>query len=112
MTTAGRHKPTRRLPALLAGLSGITFFAIAISQSGCSHPATQAECEAILRKTAELTLKEQTSDPAVIEERIAAYERAHGEKAISKCVGRAISKRALECVQKADSEDKVNGCFR
>ncbi len=86
--------------------------AIAISQSGCSHPATQAECEAILRKTAELTLKEQTSDPAVIEERIAAYERAYGEKAISKCIGRAISQRALDCVQKADSEDKVNGCFR
>lgn len=87
-------------------------FGLGIFLNGCSHPASQAECESILRKTAELTLKEQTSDPEVIEERIAAYERAYGEKVISKCVGRAITKRALECVQKANSEDQVNGCLR
>lgn len=111
MTTEGRRKPAMAIvgAVFLVPLVALLF---AIFTSGCSHPATQAECESILRKTAELTLKEQTNDPAVIEERIAAYERAYGEKAISKCVGRAISKRALECVQKADSEEKVNGCLR
>jgi hypothetical protein len=79
---------------------------------GCSHPATEAECEIIFRKTAELTLRERTQDSAVIEERIEAYRRTHGDKEIAKCLGKALSKNALACIEKADSESKVNDCLR
>lgn len=80
--------------------------------AGCSHPATEAECEIIFRKTAELTLRERTQDAAVIEERIEAYRRTHGEKVIGQCLGRALSKNALACIEKANSESQVNDCLR
>lgn len=112
--TPARAPKSPRARRVALGFAGVllTTAALLVGVASCSHPASKAECESILRKTAELTLKEQTKDPAVIEERIAAYERAHGEKAIEKCIGRAITKRALDCVQNADSEEKVNDCLR
>jgi hypothetical protein len=79
---------------------------------GCSHPATQEECEKILEKTAELKLRERISDPTEIDEQIAAYKRSQGEKVIEKCVGKKINRDTIACVQKAESQDQVDACLR
>jgi hypothetical protein len=79
---------------------------------GCSHPATREECEQILEKTAQLKLRERTSDPAEIEEQIAAYKRSQGEKVIEKCVGKKINSGTAACVEKAETQDQVDACLR
>ncbi|MBL9027035.1 MAG: hypothetical protein JNL21_32865 [Myxococcales bacterium] len=80
--------------------------------AGCGHPATREECSLILDKSAELKLREQeVSDPAVIEERLKSFRETRGDELLEKCVGRNITKRAISCVERADSAAAVDRCL-
>ena len=102
-----RHGPdvlrTSRGALAVIGLLGIT--------AGCGHPATREECEAIMQKSAELTLREQTSDPRVIEDRIAEFTKARGNELLEKCVGRTVTQSALQCVKRAEKPSDVDRCL-
>ncbi|MBL8744477.1 MAG: hypothetical protein JNK04_25390 [Myxococcales bacterium] len=77
--------------------------------AGCSHPATREECLIIFNKSAELELKKQnTEDPRLIEHRTQAFMEAGGEELIQKCIGRAMTKSAIECVKRAESAAAVD----
>lgn len=79
---------------------------------GCGHPATEEECKRILRKSAELKLKEQEVNPALIEVRTEQMMDAIGDDLLAQCKGRRITDSILECVDKADSAVAVDNCLR
>jgi len=85
----------------------------ALLLAGCGHPATRADCDEIFDKSAELELRSQNvNDPAEIQKRTAAVRAARGEELIKKCMGRRITKGALECVRGATSADGVDRCLQ
>jgi hypothetical protein len=80
--------------------------------AGCGHPATREECAVILDKSAELKLREQELDSAaVFDERLKSFKETRGEELLQKCIGRTITKSAIECVQRADSQSAVDRCL-
>lgn len=85
---------------------------VAIVFVGCGHPATEDECKRILRKSAELKLKEQEVNPELIELRTEQMMEAKGDELLSQCKGRRITDAILECVEKADSAVAVDNCLR
>lgn len=79
---------------------------------GCGHPATREECDELFAKNAEIELKAQRiTDPKTVAERTAAARAAEGEAFAARCVGRRITKRALECVRRAGTAEQVDRCF-
>lgn len=94
-----------RLPA--TALLLLPFFG-----AGCAHPATREECLIIFNKSAELELKKQnTDDPRLIEYRTQAFMDSGGEELIQKCIGRAMTSSAIECVKRAESAAAVDQCL-
>jgi len=90
--------------------AALVCFALAIA--GCGHAATRAECDEIFDKSAEIELRSQNvTDPAEIQKRTAAVRAARGEELTKKCVGRRITKNALECVRKATTAEQVDRCL-
>lgn len=84
---------------------------LSFAASGCGHPATRAECETILRKSAELKLRERTDDEAAIRDQVEAFTQSHGEELIAKCQGRTMTDAAMRCVQRAESAAAVDQCL-
>ncbi len=83
-----------------------------LSALGCGHPASREECQIIFDKTAELELKKQNiEDPRLVEFRTNAFMEAEGKELIEKCVGRTITKSALECVKRAESSAAMEQCL-
>jgi hypothetical protein len=104
-----RQRPAR---AGLLTLAPITTLCLLVLASGCGHPATREECVVIFNKTSELKLRGQNiSDPHLIELRTRELMDAKGEALINKCMGRTVTRSALDCVQRADSEAAVDKCL-
>lgn len=79
---------------------------------GCGRPATKAECDEIFDKSAAIELAAQNvTDPAEVQKRTAAVRAARGDELVSKCVGRRITERAMECVRKATTAEQVDQCL-
>jgi hypothetical protein len=94
-------------PVVLASV-----FVVVAALSGCGHPATREECSRILDKSAELKLREQNvDDPALIESRVEAFRQAKGQELLDRCIGRNVTKSAIECVERADSASAVDRCL-
>lgn len=80
--------------------------------AGCGRPATRADCESILDKSAEIELKAQNvNDPAEVKRRMQAARDAQGETLLAKCVGRRITDKALACVREASTAEQVDRCL-
>ncbi|MFT3768028.1 MAG: hypothetical protein QM820_21470 [Minicystis sp.] len=80
--------------------------------AGCGHPATREECDELFAKNAEIELRAQRiTDPKTVAERIAAARAAEGEAFAGRCLGRRITKRALECVRRATTAEQVDRCL-
>jgi hypothetical protein len=91
---------------------GLLTLGVLVTGVGCGHPATREECEVIFDKSAELSVKEQNiTDPAVVAERVEAFKQSRGDELIEKCVGRSMTKSALECVKRATSASAVDQCL-
>lgn len=79
---------------------------------GCGHPATRQECDELFAKNAEIELRAQRiTDPKTVAERTAAARAAEGDAFANRCVGRRITKRALECVRQATTAEQVDRCL-
>jgi N-acetylglutamate synthase-like GNAT family acetyltransferase len=82
--------------------------------AGCGHPATVKECEAIVEHVARLELEETlgTRNDNTIKREIEDAKRALKESTLKDCVGKRITKSALECVRTATSAKiAVEDCF-
>ncbi len=79
---------------------------------GCGHPATEAECQLIVDRNVELTMKaKKESTPDEIEKEKA---RVRGEMApvVKECVGRRITDGTVACVKAAQTVKQVDQCLR
>ena len=93
---------TKFLPALVTALLLL----------GCGHPASEAECRAILERIVELELKAQmVSDPAEIAKRRTETlgQAADGGRSdlLDGCIGRHVTDRALACVRNAETAVEI-----
>jgi len=92
----------RRLLALAVVLSG------AASISGCGRPATEAECDEIVGRIAELELKEaKNADPTDVQKQVAETKQAFHDKTRSQCVGKRVTDYALRCVRNAKTAEEI-----
>ena len=79
---------------------------------GCGRPATKADCDEILDKSAMFELKAQNvTDPAEVKKRTEAFRAARGEQILAKCVGRRVTEKAMTCVRNATTADQVDRCI-
>ena len=80
--------------------------------SGCGHPATREECDAIFEKSAEVELRAQNvSDPAQIADRIKEAREARGNELMAKCLGKRITDSAVACVRAATTSEQIDRCL-
>jgi hypothetical protein len=105
-STVGRPLAARLWPLLV--LAALT----APWATGCGHPASEAECEAIVNRIVELELKAQkVTDPAEIAKRRSESLGLAGDKGraevLQGCIGKRITDRALVCVREADNANEI-----
>jgi hypothetical protein len=75
---------------------------------GCGRPATQAECDEIVGRIAELELRESAASASGdVQKQIAETKQAFQEKSKRECVGRRITSRALGCVRSAKTAEEI-----
>jgi hypothetical protein len=93
--------------------------ALALALSGCGHPATEADCQLIAERIAELELKAQhITDPAEIrrkkDETLGLGGATSSKKELLEgCIGRHVTDRALACVRQAKTSDEIaSQCLR
>lgn len=90
---------------------GMSILAI-LALVGCGRPATKADCDEILDKSAMIELKAQNvSDPAEVKKRTEAVRAAQGEQLLAKCVGRRVTDKAMACVRNATTAEQVDRCL-
>lgn len=76
--------------------------------AGCGRPATQAECDEIVGRIAELELGEtNTADPAEVEKQIAETKQVFRDKTRAQCVGKRVTDYALRCVRNAKTAEEI-----
>jgi hypothetical protein len=86
--------------------------ALSVGASACGHPASEAECTAIVDRIVELELKAQkVTDPAEIAKRRSESLGLAGDKGRSEvlegCIGKRITDRALVCVREAETASDI-----
>ena len=87
---------------------------LACLATGCGHPATVEECEAIIEQVARLELRATlgaANEKAILAE-IDATKRDLKDSTMKDCVGKRITNKALECVRNASTADEAaEDCF-
>lgn len=79
---------------------------------GCGYPATRQECDELFAKNAELELTAQRiTDPKLVAERIAAARAVEGDTFANHCLGRRITKGALDCIHRAKTSEQLDRCL-
>jgi hypothetical protein len=74
----------------------------------CGRPATQAECDEIVGRIAELEIKEAASAaPAEVEKQVVETKQAFQAKSRRECVGRRINSKAIGCVRTAKTAEEI-----
>ena len=84
----------------------------ALAVSACGHPATEAECQAIVERIVELELKAQkVTAPTEIAKRRGESLGSPGDggrpDVLQGCVGKHITDRALACVRSAETASEI-----
>jgi hypothetical protein len=75
---------------------------------GCGRPATQAECDEIVGRIAELEMKEAASPaPAEVAKQVTETKQAFQTKSRRECVGRRITSKAIGCVRTAKTAEEI-----
>ena len=87
--------------------------AIALTLLGCGRPATEAECDEIVERTARLKIQEtRPGREETVEREVAELKNKLRDKTLQGCVGKRITERAMNCVREAKSSEAVQECFR
>ena len=84
---------------------------LALTAAGCGRKATVEDCEQIVRRIAELELRDVVSKEELGSEVQDAQQRFR-ERALADCVGRRITEKSLTCVNGAKTPEAViDDCF-
>jgi hypothetical protein len=93
--------------------------ALLAALAGCGHPATEADCQLIADRIAELELKAQNiTDPAEVrrkkDETLGLGGATSSKKELLEgCIGRHVTDKALACVRQAKTSDEIaSQCLR
>jgi hypothetical protein len=75
---------------------------------GCGRPASQAECDEIVGRIAELEIREAApAASAEVQKQVAETKQAFQAKSKRECVGRRITSRAIGCVRSAKTAEEI-----
>lgn len=75
---------------------------------GCGRPATDADCDFIVGRIAELELRaERDADRAQIAAQVEETKAEFRAKAKRECVGKRVTERALRCVREAKTAQEI-----
>ena len=97
--------------AALAPRSGVLVALLALGATGCGRKATVEDCEQIVRRIAELELRDVVPKEELGSEVQDAQQRFR-ERALVDCVGRRITEKSLACVNTAKTPEAViDECF-
>ena len=89
-----------------------TFVLTAVaSLAACSRPATENDCEFIVRRVVELRLGAGHDGSVQTTLNADALTAELKEETRKKCVGKPITDRALQCVRSATKPRQVVECF-
>lgn len=87
-------------------------FWIGLFLLGCGRPATVEDCEHIVERITQLELKRaNVVDPGEIKDQIQQTKTMFHDQTMSQCVGRHITDRARNCIEKAASAEQIENCF-
>lgn len=76
--------------------------------TACGRPASEAECDEIVGRIAELELNESKgADPADVQKQVAETKRAFRDKTRAQCVGKRVTDYALRCVRNAKTAEEI-----
>ena len=85
----------------VAGVAGLCL-------SGCGRPASPEQCENIVERVTILELKEaKIEEPEQIKQHVAETKTRFQSAMQEHCVGKRITRGALECIEKATSTEQV-----
>lgn len=78
------------------------------STVGCGRPATQADCDFIVSRIAELELSvDKSTDRTTVEKQVADTTQEFQAKARKECVGKRVTESALRCVKEAKTAEEI-----
>ncbi len=99
-------------PCPLRLLRGAKFLVLFCLSTACGRPATQQECQEILRRAAKLELQERLGNNEMIESEVLEIEKSMHKTMMNQCVGKRITESALVCIRQAKTVDQLFGqCF-
>jgi hypothetical protein len=102
--------PARSRPRTVAAPVWALLLA-ALGASGCGRKATVEDCEQIVRRIAELELKDVVPKEE-LGGQVQQAQQTFRERALADCVGRRITERSLACVSAAQTAEAViDDCF-
>jgi len=90
------------------GLCLLGLCSLGLGLLGCGRPATEDECRVILRRAAELQLKDQfAASKEVVAAELDAIEASMKDAMMQKCVGKRVTDGALRCVKRAQTSKEL-----
>jgi len=102
-----------RIEQIRGGAAWLLLSLGATISAGCGHGATRAECEEIMRRSAEVELMAMNiTDPELVKERIEAARAAKGELLLQKCIGKRITDSVMSCVRRAQTVEEFETCLQ
>ena len=85
---------------------------VAVGALGCGHKANVNDCEFILNRNVEVTMKAMhITDPVAIDKRKQEIQTSLKAE-LSGCVGKRITDAMMACVARAQSAEDIDGCMR
>jgi hypothetical protein len=95
----------------MAAPSVWALFLVTLAAAGCGRKATVEDCEQIVRRIAELELKDVVPKEELGSE-VQQAQQTFRDRALADCVGRRITERSLACVSAAKTaETVIDDCF-
>ena len=95
--------------------SAVLFFLIGSSSLvfGCGRKATEADCQLIVDRNVEVTMRAMSNQPdqAAITKKQEEL-RAEMKDGLKDCVGRRVTESMMDCVKSAKTQDEINACIR
>jgi hypothetical protein len=103
-----RDRALKLHPLFFCGVA-LTAFVV-----GCGHKATPEECQYLVDRTVELTLKDRGKDasPEELSEAQEAQRKALAGDIKEQCQGRRISEGMLKCARAAQTSEELADCMR
>jgi hypothetical protein len=102
-----RRNPGRLACLTRSGLAGCLLLIL----SSCGRKATVEDCQRIVKRITELELKNVVPEQQIGSE-VSEAQQTFRQRALSDCVGRRISEKALACVENATTAAAIiDECF-